>query len=127
MCRLLNLEVSTHADVVEGVPWTSAGFRKVFAGNFILAGGYTQNDAIETVGKGDADAIAFGRLYISNLDLAEHFSSDADAELNKYNRATFYGGGAEGYTDYPFSTSKAYIFTRVLLDHQLCIWSLTLN
>lgn len=44
---------------------------------------------------------------ISNLDLAERFSSGADAELNKYDRATFYGGGTEGYTDYPFSTSKA--------------------
>jgi len=98
---------STHAgggeDVFEGAPRTSAGFRKAFGGCFISAGGYTQKDAIETVGKGDADAIAFGRLYISNPDLAERFATGPDAVLNKYDRATFYGGGAEGYTDYPTS------------------------
>jgi N-ethylmaleimide reductase len=88
-------------DVLEGKPRTSAVFRNAFGGSFISAGGYSQNDAIQTVGKGDADAIAFGRLYISNPDLAERFATGPNAEVNKYDRATFYGGGAEGYTDYP--------------------------
>jgi len=57
--------------------------------------------SIETVSKGDADAIAVDRLYISNPDLAERFATGPDAVLKKYDRATFYGGVAEGYTDYP--------------------------
>jgi len=93
---------STHAgggeQVEEGAPRTSAVFRKFYNGKIISAGGYTQTDATATVEKGDADAVAFGRLYISNPDLAERFAASADAKLNAYDRSTFYGGGAEGYT-----------------------------
>jgi N-ethylmaleimide reductase len=49
--------------------------------------------------KGDADAIAFGRYFISNPDLPERLRMGA--ELTPYHRPTFYGGGREGYTDYP--------------------------
>jgi N-ethylmaleimide reductase len=49
--------------------------------------------------KGDTDAIAFGRFFISNPDLPERLRLGAD--LTPYDRATFYGGGAEGYLDYP--------------------------
>jgi N-ethylmaleimide reductase len=48
---------------------------------------------------GLADAIAYGRIYIANPDLAERFAQDA--VLNPYDRASFYGGGEKGYTDYP--------------------------
>jgi hypothetical protein len=41
-----------------------------------------------------ADAIAFGRLFIAHPDLPERLRRGAP--LNPYNRATFYGGGAEG-------------------------------
>ena len=46
-----------------------------------------------------ADIVAFGRPYIANPDLVTRLRQDAP--LNTPNRATFYGGGAEGYTDYP--------------------------
>ena len=49
--------------------------------------------------EGLADAVAYGRLYISNPDLAERF--EQGAPLTPYNRATFYGGQEAGYTDYP--------------------------
>ena len=49
--------------------------------------------------EGKADAVAFGRLYIANPDLAERLSNDA--ELNEPDPATFYASGPEGYTDYP--------------------------
>ena len=48
----------------------------------------------------ESDAIAFGRFYISNPDLVERIRKGSG--LNLYNRATFYGGGEKGYTDYPF-------------------------
>ncbi|WP_027994867.1 alkene reductase [Simplicispira psychrophila] len=46
-----------------------------------------------------ADIVAFGRPYIANPDLVERLQRNAP--LNTPDRATFYGGGAEGYTDYP--------------------------
>jgi N-ethylmaleimide reductase len=49
--------------------------------------------------EGLANAVAYGRLYISNPDLAERFKTNA--RLNSYDRATFYGGAQLGYTDYP--------------------------
>ena len=46
-----------------------------------------------------ADLVAFGRPWIANPDLVERFK--AGAPLAEINQATLYGGGAEGYTDYP--------------------------
>ncbi len=81
-------------------PCTAEIFRKKFNGSFISAGGYTPENAKQTVAAGLADAIAFGRLFIANPDLPLRIK--VGAELNKYNRATFYGGAEKGYTDYPF-------------------------
>lgn len=86
--------------VVENVPCTSALFRKHFSGFFVTAGGYTYETAKEAVASGHADAVAFGRTFIANPDLPERFRTNKP--LNKYNRATFYGGAHVGYTDYPF-------------------------
>jgi len=47
-----------------------------------------------------ADAIAFGRHFISNPDLPLRLKRKSP--LTPYNRATFYGGAEAGYTDYPF-------------------------
>ena len=46
-----------------------------------------------------ADLVAVGRLVIANPDLVERWQSGA--ELNEPDSSTFYGGGAEGYVDYP--------------------------
>ncbi len=48
---------------------------------------------------GLADAVVVGRQFLANPDLAERWRQGA--ELNEPDQATFYGGGAEGYTDYP--------------------------
>jgi len=76
-----------------------AELRKLYAGNYIANNGYTRAMAIEAVESGAADAVAFGRPFIANPDLVARLA--ADAPLNEGNRATYYGGGAEGYTDYP--------------------------
>jgi N-ethylmaleimide reductase len=49
--------------------------------------------------KGLIDAVAFGRAYIANPDLVARLQRKA--ELNPQRPESFYGGGAEGYTDYP--------------------------
>lgn len=92
-------------DVNNDAPSTSQLFKKHFNGVFISAGSYNPETAQETVTSGQADAIAFGRLFISNPDLPERLK--VGAELNKYNRATFYGGNEKGYTDYPTLNSKS--------------------
>ncbi|MGI0484685.1 alkene reductase [Pantanalinema rosaneae CENA516] len=74
-------------------------FRSVYSGTIMSAGGYDRELANATIAAGDADLIAFGRLYIANPDLVERFA--LDAPLNPYDRSTFYGGTEKGYTDYP--------------------------
>lgn len=68
------------------------------------AGGIKRDAAIEMLKAGQADAIVFGRNFISNPDLPQRLA--LDAPLNRYDRATFYAFGPEGYTDYPFLQSE---------------------
>lgn len=81
------------------VPSACELFRPMWHSALVTAGNFKGDEAEATVAKGAADAIAFGRYFISNPDLPERLR--LGAELTPYNRATFYGGGAEGYTDYP--------------------------
>jgi N-ethylmaleimide reductase len=74
-------------------------FRGLFAGPVITAGGYTPPTGAEAISSGLADAVAFGRMFIANPDLVERIR--ISAPLNLFDRATSYGGGARGYTDYP--------------------------
>lgn len=81
-------------------------FRGFYHGPLISAGGFNRQRAEETLEKGYADAIAFGRHFISNPDLPYRLVNGL--ELNDYDRNTFYGGGAKGYTDYPvLNTNKS--------------------
>ena len=66
----------------------------------ISSSGHTRESGEMLLRENKADAIAYGRLFISNPDLVERFRQDAP--LNPYNTETFYGGATEGYTDYPF-------------------------
>lgn len=85
--------------VLQDAPSTSEIFRKYFKGAFISAGGYDAENAKQAVESGAVDAVAFGRHFIANPDLPKRL--EISAPLNKYNRATFYGGTEIGYTDYP--------------------------
>jgi N-ethylmaleimide reductase len=94
-------------EVVEGstggprdfAPFDFAALRKLWSGAWIVNNGFTRDMALETIAGGKADAISFGKPFISNPDLAHRLREDA--ELAAWNQKTFYGGGAEGYTDYP--------------------------
>ncbi|MFW0755839.1 alkene reductase [Pseudomonas sp. H11T01] len=70
-----------------------------FAGPFIGNNNYDLEMAIERRAQGTIDAVAFGRLFISNPDLVERLRRGA--ELTIAPRESFYGGGAKGYTDWP--------------------------
>jgi N-ethylmaleimide reductase len=67
-------------------------------GAWMVNNDYGKELADEALADG-ADLVAFGRLYISNPDLVERLRTGAS--LNEPDKRTFYGGGAEGYTDYP--------------------------
>lgn len=73
--------------------------RALFPGVYIANNGFDREMAIEAVETGRVDAVAFGSLALANPDLVERLRRDAP--LNVPDRATFYGGGAHGYTDYP--------------------------
>ena len=60
---------------------------------------YTREMALTAVASGAADLVAFGRPFISNPDLVRRLRDDLP--LAEVNRETIYGGGVEGYTDYP--------------------------
>jgi len=74
--------------------------KKAFRGTYIANGGYTRERAEKALSEDRADLVAFGALYLANPDLPERLRRDGP--LNQPNPDTFYGGGAEGYTDYPF-------------------------
>ncbi len=80
-------------------PFDYAALRRSFGGAYVANNGYTRELAIETLAEGRADLIAFGRSFISNPDLVERLR--LGAALAPLDRATLYGGGAHGYTDYP--------------------------
>jgi N-ethylmaleimide reductase len=63
--------------VAAEAPCTAQMFRAKFNGVFISAGGYTAALAQEAVESGNVDAVAFGRLYISNPDLPERIKAGA--------------------------------------------------
>jgi N-ethylmaleimide reductase len=72
--------------------------RTAFGGRYIANNGYNKEMAVKAVSSGNADMVAFGQHYIGNPDLVERLRQNAP--LAEGNKATFYGGGAEGYTDY---------------------------
>lgn len=78
---------------------TSAFFRPLFEGALMSAGGFDRARGEAFLEAGDADLIAYGRLFISNPDLPRRFA--VDAPLTPWDRDTFYGGTEKGYTDYP--------------------------
>ena len=80
-------------------PLGSGFFRPLFSGAVIAAGGHTAETGTARIGRNEADLIAYGQLFIANPDLPARFARNAP--LAQPQRATFYGGGAAGYTDYP--------------------------
>ncbi|HQQ71646.1 MAG TPA: alkene reductase [Alicycliphilus sp.] len=89
---------------VEGRPFDYAAFKAAYRdaggrGAWMVNNGYDRAMALQAVASGHADLVAFGRAFISNPDLVLRLHRDAP--LNEWDRATFYGGGAKGYIDYP--------------------------
>ena len=74
-------------------------YRPIYKGNLIINSNFDQEKGNKVIEDGDADAVAYGKLFISNPDLPERFAQDA--ELADWDQDTFYVPGPEGYIDYP--------------------------
>lgn len=74
--------------------------RRAFSGVIIICGGYDADRAKQAIDSSQADMVGFGTLFISNPDLPARLANGWP--LTEPDQNTFYGGGAEGYTDYPF-------------------------
>ncbi|HRF29648.1 MAG: alkene reductase [Azonexus sp.] len=83
----------------EGKPFDYEALHRACKGAWMVNNGYSRDLALQTVADGKADLIAFGRSFISTPDLVRRLREGA--ALNELRADKLYGGGAEGYTDYP--------------------------
>jgi N-ethylmaleimide reductase len=87
-------------------PVAAEALRKIFKGKIVAAGGFEPDTAAEAIEQNVADAVTFGRHFISNPDLPLRIREGFP--LAKYDRNTFYTFDAHGYTDYPaYATAEA--------------------
>jgi N-ethylmaleimide reductase len=73
--------------------------RPVFDGPIIANGGIDPETAQTLIRQGSIDAVSFGRLWMANPDLPERIQ--AGGPYQKAITKRFYGGGPDGYNDYP--------------------------
>lgn len=84
---------------VDAQPFDYDALRRQFPGAWMVNNGYSRDESLATVAAGRADLVAFGRPFISNPDLVRRLRDNAP--LNELVANRLYGGGADGYTDYP--------------------------
>ena len=80
-------------------PRLGPALKTTFGGVYVANEGFDKAGAEAVIEAGEADAVAFGKLFIANPDLPRRFA--LGAPLNRWNSDAFYLDGAEGYTDYP--------------------------
>lgn len=79
-------------------------FRPLYNGTLMINTAFDQDKGNKVLEAGDADLIAYGKLFISNPDLVERFENHL--ELADWDQDTFYTTGAKGYTDYPMASKS---------------------
>jgi len=88
---------------VSNVPYAVSAiakhFRPLYNGTLIINTGFDKEKGNTVLENGDADLVAYGKLFISNPDLVARFENDLD--LAPWDENTFYTTGKQGYTDYP--------------------------
>ncbi len=79
--------------------------KAAFGGPYVVNEDFSKAKAQTVLDSGDADAVAFGKMFIANPDLPERLAGDAP--LNPPRPELFYGSGPEGYVDYPALAADA--------------------
>ncbi len=81
-------------------PRLAPQLKKIFGGVVIANDSFTKETGEQVLANSEADAVAYGRLFIANPDLPRRFA--LNAPLNEPIPETFYADGPLGYIDYPF-------------------------
>lgn len=106
--NLAYLHLSEPFNDVSAIPYAekeiAKRYRPIYKGTIIINSAFDQEKGNQVVEDGFADAVAFGKPFISNPDLAERF--EEGAPLADWDQATFYTPGEKGYTDYPAYQEK---------------------
>lgn len=98
-------ELGKETPAAAGPAFELGVLRRTWRGVYVTNGGYDRDSADAAIREGRADAVAFATLFLANPDLVTRFRQNAP--LNEPDPATFYGGDAQGYTDYPFLETAA--------------------
>lgn len=107
--KLAYLHLSEPFTDVSAIPYLESNiakrYRPMYKGTLVINSSFDQAKGNQVIEDGLADAVAFGKPFISNPDLVERFT--ANAELTAWDTDTFYTPGEKGYTDYaPLEESK---------------------
>lgn len=113
VCELNNYDLAylhliepVNADVRHGgTPVPSSYFRPIYQGTLMVNSEYDGPKATAAISDGRADLVAFGKSFIANPDLPHRLSTGS--ALNTPDPASFYGGDARGYIDYPALNAPA--------------------
>ena len=104
--HIIEPRVKGNVTIDEGQgPIAAEQLRKVFKGKIVAAGGFEPETAESAIETGVADAVAFGRHFVSNPDLPLRIKEGL--ALTPYDRDTFYTFDSVGYNDYPFANELA--------------------
>lgn len=87
------------SEVPHAEPNIAKRYSPLYKGTLMINGGFDQEKGNAVIEEGEADLVAYGKLFLANPDLPERFESGA--ELNEWDSSTFYTPGEKGYTDYP--------------------------
>lgn len=93
-------------DAPEVPPSFRQELRRVFKNTIIVTGNYTPDRAADVLTKGYADLVGFGRKFLTNPDYPAKVAARAPLNEISDTHTLFGGGGARGYTDYPFMERK---------------------
>jgi len=90
------------SDVPHAVSEIAKRYRPMYNGPIMINTGFDQEKGNRVIGDGDADMVAFAKLYVSNPDLVGRFRENI--ETSDWDNDTFYSQGKEGYLDYEAKT-----------------------
>lgn len=93
------------SDIPYAVQHIAKHFRPLYNGTLMINSNFDQEKGNKVIQEGDADLVAFGKLYISNPDLVERFENHI--KVSEWDESTFYTPGQEGYTTYESKTQNS--------------------
>jgi len=95
----VHLVEASEGDIRHGSMVSTDRLRRLFRRTLIVNGGYDRERADAVIRSGVADLVSFGKAFLANPDLPQRLK--IGAALNAPDPDTFYGGGENGYVDYP--------------------------